>query len=276
MAPTASAVLRLFSDDVKRGWKQRGRVRARRLGRWALLGLGSWLVLTALVVSALRFVDPPTTSIMLQRQSAARQRGDRAFVLKQQWVPLSRLPSHVGVAVISAEDQRFLKHWGFDAAEIERAVSHHFDGEPLRGASTLTQQVAKNLFLWEGRSFARKALEAYFTIWIELALPKRRILELYLNVAEFGRGIFGVGAAARYHFDCDARQLSVEQAALLAAILPSPLKRSARNPSPRVLRKQRWVLEQMQAGRRYDLGSAPALGTHVLKLADLAPTRPRL
>lgn len=238
------------------------------------MSLGAWLALSAIVVLLLRFVDPPATSIMLQRQSAARSRGDRTFVLKQQWVPLSRLPSHVGLAVITAEDQRFFQHWGFDAAQIERAVGAHLDGEPLRGASTVTQQVAKNLFLWEGPSFARKALEAYLTAWIELLWSKRRILEVYVNVAEFGRGVFGVGAAARFHFDCDARQLSVEQAALLAAILPSPLKRSARTPSERVLRKQRWVLEQMQVARRYDLESASVLRTGVFGLA-LADPRAR-
>ncbi len=232
---------------VKRGGKQRSRLRARRVGRWAFVVLGGSLALTAVVVGALRFLDPPITSIMLQRELAARRRGDHAYALQQQWVPLSQLPSYVGLAVVSAEDQRFFRHAGFDTAEIERALANHLDGEPLRGASTLSQQAAKNLFLWEGRSFVRKLLEAYFTVWVELLWPKRRILEVYLNIAEFGRGVFGVGAAARYHFDCDARQLNIEQAALLAAILPSPLKRSARNPSARVLRKQRWVLDQMQA-----------------------------
>lgn len=236
---------------ARRG-KQRRIARARRLGRWLLVGIGCWIAASALALALLRFLDPPTTSIMLQRRSAAQRAGNRAFTLKQRWIPLSRLPGHVAWAVVSAEDQRFFEHWGFDAREIARAVGEHFDGEPLRGASTLSQQVAKNLFLWEGRSLARKALEAYFTAGIELAWPKRRILELYLNIAEFGPGIFGVGAAARHHFDCDATQLSREQAALLAAILPSPLKRSARTPSARVLRKQRWILEQMQTAR-YDL-----------------------
>ena len=232
---------------MKRRRKQRRKFNARRLGRWAATTLVTWLGLTALSVCALRFVDPPTSSIMLQRRLDAFRTGRRAFTLKQRWLPLSQLPSHVALAVISSEDQRFFKHWGFDLTEISRAVNDHLDGEPLRGASTITQQVAKNLFLWEGRSFARKALEAYFTSLIELTWPKRRILEVYMNIAEFGPGIFGIGTAARYHFDRDARQISVEQAALLAAILPSPLTRSARHPSPRVLHKQHWILEQMQA-----------------------------
>jgi monofunctional biosynthetic peptidoglycan transglycosylase len=236
---------------VRRSRKKRGSGRARRIGRWALFALAAWLAITVVAVFALRFMDPPVTSLMLQRRSEARRSGNEAFVLKQQWVALSQLPDHVGLAVISSEDQRFFKHWGFDTAEIERALGDHLRGEPLRGASTLSQQVAKNLFLWEGRSLARKALEAYFTFSIELLWPKRRILEVYLNVAEFGRGVFGVGAAARHHFDCDARRLSLEQAALLAAILPSPLKRSASNPSARVLRKQHWILEQLRAAPRY-------------------------
>jgi monofunctional biosynthetic peptidoglycan transglycosylase len=236
---------------VRRGRKKRGLVRARQLRRWAFVVLAAWLAMTVVAVAVLRFVDPPITSIMLQRKSEARRQGDQAFVLKQHWIALSQLPDHVALAVLSSEDQRFFMHRGFDTAQIERALGDHLRGEPLRGASTLSQQVAKNLFLWEGRSFTRKALETYFTFWIELICSKRRILEIYLNVAEFGRGVFGVGAAARYHFDCDAKRLSVEQAALLAAILPSPLTRSARNPSARVLRKQQWILEQLHASPRY-------------------------
>ena len=213
--------------------------------------LAGWLAFTVIAISTLRFVDPPMTSLMFQRRSEARRQGNEAFVLKQHWIPLARLPDYVALAVISSEDQRFFKHWGFDTAEIERALGDHLRGEPLRGASTLSQQVAKNLFLWEGRSFARKVLEAYFTFGIELLWSKRRILEVYLNIAELGPGVFGVGAAARHHFDCDARRLSVEQAALLAAILPSPLKRDARHPSPRVLRKQHWILEQLRAAPSY-------------------------
>jgi monofunctional biosynthetic peptidoglycan transglycosylase len=241
------------AQHVRRRKKRSARARrlGRALGRWTLVVLVGGLAISMIAVWALRFIDPPMTSLMFQRQSEARRQGNEGFVLKQHWVALSQLPDHVGLAVISSEDQRFFKHWGFDTAEIERALGDHLRGEPLRGASTLSQQVAKNLFLWEGRSFARKVLEAYFTFGIELLWSKRRILEVYLNVAEFGPGVFGVGAAARHHFDCDARRISVEQSALLAAILPSPLKRSARHPSPRVLRKQRWILEQLHAAPSY-------------------------
>jgi monofunctional glycosyltransferase len=231
---------------VTQGKKGRARARARALARWALRGIGAWLALSAVVVASLRFVDPPLSSIMVQRRYDAWRRHEASFVLKQQWVELTQLPRHVGRAVIASEDQRFFEHWGFDEVEIVHALGDHLEGEPLRGASTLTQQVAKNLFLWEGRSLLRKGLEAYFTVWLELLLPKRRILEIYLNIAELGRGVFGVGAAARHHFELDARRLSLEQAAALAAILPSPLKRSARQPSAHVLRKQRWILAQMR------------------------------
>jgi monofunctional biosynthetic peptidoglycan transglycosylase len=232
---------------VRRSKNKSSRSRARRIAGWLLRGLGAFVVLSMLAVFALRVVDPPLTSIMLQRWSEARLAGDGTFALKRRWRALADLPHHVGQAVITAEDQRFFQHWGFDTTEMEHALEAHLEGEPLRGASTITQQLAKNLFLWEGRSLLRKALEVHFTIWLELLLSKRRILELYLNIAEFGRGVFGVGAAARHHFDLDARRLSPEQAAALAAILPSPLKRSARHPSPRVLRKQQWILERMHA-----------------------------
>jgi monofunctional biosynthetic peptidoglycan transglycosylase len=161
-------------------------------------------------------------------------------------VPLASLPAHVPLAVLSAEDQRFFAHAGFDVEAVKHAIGAHLQGAELRGASTLTQQVAKNLFLWEGRSFVRKALEGYFTVLLELAWPKQRILEVYLNIAELGDGVFGVGAAARHHFGRDARRLTPAQAALLAAILPDPRGRNPRHPSAQVLRKQRWILQQMR------------------------------
>jgi monofunctional biosynthetic peptidoglycan transglycosylase len=229
--------------------KSKSSRRAQRIAAWLLRGVGAFVILSVLAVFALRFLDPPLSSIMLQRWCQARLEGDDTFALEQRWQTLAALPRHVGQAVITAEDQRFFQHWGFDTVELEHALADHLEGEPLRGASTISQQLAKNLFLWEGRSLLRKTLEVHFTIWLEVLLPKRRILELYLNVAEFGRGVFGVGAAARHHFDLDARRLSREQAAALAAILPSPLKRSARHPSARVLRKQQWILERMHASK---------------------------
>jgi monofunctional biosynthetic peptidoglycan transglycosylase len=226
--------------------------RRRRLLFGLLLGVCIPLAASAACVSALRWIDPATTAFMLQRRLQAQRSGRHDFAIRQRWVPLARLPEHVALAVISAEDQLFFAHDGFDVHAMKHALGAHLQGAPLRGASTITQQVAKNLFLWEGRSFVRKALEGYFTALIELTWPKRRILEVYLNIAELGDGVFGVGAAARHHFGCDARRLTAAQSALLAAILPDPLDRSARRPSPQVQRKQRWILDQMRILRRFD------------------------
>jgi len=232
------------------GWMRAGR--RRRIALGLLLAMCMLLAASVAAVAALRWLDPEVTAFMLQRRLQAHSAGRRDFAIHHRWVPLARLPEHVAHAVISAEDQRFFAHGGFDVHAMKHAVGAHLQGAPLRGASTLTQQVAKNLFLWEGRSFVRKALEGYFTVLIELAWPKRRILEVYLNIAELGDGVFGVGAAAGRHFGCDARRLTAAQSALLAAILPDPLGRSARRPSPLVQRKQRWILDQMRILRTSD------------------------
>jgi monofunctional biosynthetic peptidoglycan transglycosylase len=249
-------------------WRRHGKStrtgRVRRLARASLLLTCAALAATAGAVALLRLVDPPTTAFMLQRQWQARSEGRGDFALRQRWMPIASLPAHVALAAVSAEDQRFFEHRGFDLTEMKHAFGSHLQGAELRGASTITQQVAKNLFLWEGRSFARKALEGYFTLLIELCWSKRRILEVYLNIAELGDGVFGVGAAAQHHFGRDARRLTAAQSALLAAILPDPRGRSAREPSAQVRRKQRWILQQMRAlrGRQPSLHGASA---HVAK-----------
>jgi len=152
----------------------------------------------------------------------------------------------VARAVIASEDQRFLAHHGFDFDQLQIALDEHRAGDELRGASTITQQVAKNLFLWSGRSFVRKGLEAYFTVLLEACWPKQRILEVYLNVVELGDGVFGVEAAARRFFGVSASALSAEQAALLAAVLPNPRKLLADRPSSYVRSRQSWILGQMR------------------------------
>ena len=212
----------------------------------ALAGTLLALGLSACAVAALRFINPPTTAFMVARALEAKRAGRDDFSVEHHWVALSSLPSHVPLAVLCAEDQRFFRHAGFDFRALRYALADHLKGAPLRGASTLTQQVAKNLFLWEGRSFVRKALEGYFTLLIEQTWPKQRILEIYLNVAEFGDGVFGVAAASRHHFARPAHRLSPEQAAALAAILPAPRTRNPRRPSASVKRKQRWILQQMR------------------------------
>lgn len=148
------------------------------------------------------------------------------------------------MAVIAGEDQRFAEHFGFDVAAIKAAVEHNSRGGSVRGASTLSQQVAKNQFLWSGRSWLRKGMEVWFTLWIEVLWPKQRILEVYLNIAEWDRGVFGVEAAAQEHFGVGASYLSDRQASLLAAVLPNPRDWSAANPPAHVQRRARWIQQQ--------------------------------
>jgi monofunctional biosynthetic peptidoglycan transglycosylase len=162
-----------------------------------------------------------------------------------QWRPLERISPEIALAVVASEDQKFPRHWGFDLASLWHAVQAGARGERLRGASTLTQQVAKNLFLWQGRSYLRKALEAWISVWLEILWPKQRILEVYLNIAETGYHTFGVEAAAQRYFGRPAETLSREQAALLAAVLPSPRRYQAARPSPFVIQQRDRVLQQM-------------------------------
>jgi monofunctional biosynthetic peptidoglycan transglycosylase len=166
--------------------------------------------------------------------------------LEYRWVNAAQISASLPYAVVAAEDQKFPVHFGFDVESIRDALDAHGEGERLRGASTITQQVAKNLFLWSGRSFVRKGLEAYFTVLLEALLPKDRILEIYLNVAEFGPGIYGVGAAGDVYFAKAAARISDAEAALLAAVLPAPKSSSVSRPSGYVRERQRWILTQMR------------------------------
>lgn len=196
------------------------------------------LLLSVLPVLALRWLDPPFTAMMLEQPGRL---GD----LEHAWVDRTRISAAAARAVIASEDQRFFDHHGLDFVSIERALDDYQSGDDLRGASTITQQVAKNVFLWGGRSFVRKALEAYFALLLEALLPKQRILEIYLNVAELGPNVFGVESAAQRYFRTSAAKLTASQAALLAAVLPNPRRLSAANPSVYVRSRQAWVLEQM-------------------------------
>jgi monofunctional biosynthetic peptidoglycan transglycosylase len=161
------------------------------------------------------------------------------------WVAWPEISRHAAVAVIAAEDQHFLEHGGFDFKAIDKAWTDAKRGRRLRGASTISQQVAKNLFLWPDQSWLRKGLEAWFTLWIEWLWPKQRILEVYLNSAEFGRGVWGVEAASRHFFRKPAARLNRHEAALLAAVLPSPKRFRVDRPSPYVQQRQAWILRQM-------------------------------
>ncbi|RRU25706.1 monofunctional biosynthetic peptidoglycan transglycosylase [Stenotrophomonas sp. 278] len=214
--------------------------------RWKLL---LWLPLlfvvgSVLQVAVLRFVDPPLSTVMLWRYGEALGQGDRDYRLHYQWRDLEQMAPSLPISLVAAEDQRFPQHNGFDLKAIEKARDHNARGGRLRGASTISQQVAKNLFLWQGRSWVRKGLEVWYTLLIETLWPKSRILEMYANIAEFGDGIYGAQAAARQYWNKDAARLSPGESARLAAVLPAPRRYSAAKPGPYVQRRAAWIQRQ--------------------------------
>jgi monofunctional biosynthetic peptidoglycan transglycosylase len=220
----------------------RRKSKANRLRRLILRLLLALLLLSLLPVALWRFADPPLTLLMIQRWFEAPS-GAR---LHYRWVDLAEVSPRFLLAVVAAEDQKFPAHFGFDLDSIADAMEDAARGGRLRGASTLSQQVAKNVFLWPGRSWLRKALEAYYTVLIELAWGKRRILEMYVNVAELGPLTFGVGAASRRYLGVESSRLDEAQAALLAAVLPNPLQRSVSAPGAVERERQAWILAQMR------------------------------
>jgi monofunctional glycosyltransferase len=200
----------------------RKRRRRKSVLRWIGIALAGFLLLSLLPVLLLRWIDPPTSAFMIQRWIAGHfERGEPPYVLHE-WADRESIPAVVQLAVIAAEDQRFPDHGGFDTIEIERAVQHRLAGGQLRGASTISQQTAKNLFLWSGRDPVRKGLELWFTILIEAFWPKQRILEVYLNIAQLGPDTFGVGAASWRYFHRPVVAMTASEAALIAAVLPNP------------------------------------------------------
>jgi monofunctional glycosyltransferase len=225
--------------------KARRRSRPWRLGRVLLYTLFAALTFAALCVLSLRWIDPPTSAFMLEARAEALWHGEHDYRTRYQWVPLEAISPQAAIAVIASEDQQFPFHFGFDFKSIREAVRAHERGHKLRGASTISQQVAKNLFLWSGQSFVRKGLEATLTVMLESMWPKERILEIYLNIAEFGRGIYGVQAAARAYFHKDAARLNSADSALLAVVLPNPRLYRVDAPSRFVLAQRDWTLKQM-------------------------------
>ena len=221
-----------------RGW---GRRLLKALG-WAL---GLFLGLNLLLVLIFRFVPVPSSGLMVQRRLEAWS-GDKPYTAHHRWVPLEEIAPSLGAAVIAAEDQNFADHFGFDWQAIEKAVQHNEKSRRKRGASTVSQQTAKYLFLWSSRSWTRKGLEAWFTLLIEAGWSKKRILEVYLNIVEFGDGVYGAEAAARTFFGKPAKRLTPSEAALLAAVLPNPRKFHANAPSDYIRGRQSWILNQMR------------------------------
>jgi monofunctional biosynthetic peptidoglycan transglycosylase len=193
-----------------------------RVWRWLCISFLLILIIPFPVILTFRVLEPPTTTVMLLRTVERWFDGERPLYPRRRPVPMTHISPYLRRAVLAAEDARFYDHFGFDFHEIARALEAYEQGKNLRGASTITQQTAKNLFLWDGRSWLRKGLEAYLTVVLETMLPKDRILELYLNLVEWGEAVFGAEMAAEVHYGKAAVALSREQAAHLAAILPNP------------------------------------------------------
>jgi monofunctional biosynthetic peptidoglycan transglycosylase len=215
--------------------------------RWLRLAVVLWLAVTFVLVGLLRFVDPPTSSFMAQRVAGAWWHDEADFQLRHRWRPLDEIAPAMWLAVVASEDQTFPDHHGFDFQALRKVAAEHLAGDGSRGGSTISQQTAKNLFLWPGRSWFRKGVEAYFTVLIEALWPKRRILEVYLNIAQFGRDEFGVEGAAQAFFGVPAAALSAEQAARLAAVLPAPNRYRAQPPGAHVRERAAWIQAQMRA-----------------------------
>jgi monofunctional biosynthetic peptidoglycan transglycosylase len=218
----------------------------RRLFRSAVFLVFLFITLTVVPVALMRIVDPFTSAFMLSAKLQAMEAGDEDYHTQYKWVPMSRISANAAIAVIASEDQLFPDHNGFDVESIRKAVESNGRGKRVRGASTISQQVAKNLFLWSGKSYFRKGLEAWFTVLIEAIWPKARILEVYLNIVEFGKGVYGVEAASQKFFRKSASQLSRSEAALLAAVLPNPRRFKVNRPSSYVLSRRDWIQGQMR------------------------------
>ena len=219
-----------------------------RLLRRLLLLAVSLVLLSIGLVIVLRWVNPPTSAFIVEaRWQSWFDKDPQPWQLRQDWRDLTALSPQAAIAVVASEDQKFPTHAGFDLQQIRIALDEAERGGRVRGASTISQQVAKNLFLWSGQNLLRKGLEAYFTVLIEALWPKQRILEVYLNYAQFGRGIYGVQAASKVFFHHDAATLQPAEAALLAAVLPNPLRLRVDAPSAYVRRRRDEIVAQMQA-----------------------------
>ncbi|MBZ5875563.1 MULTISPECIES: monofunctional biosynthetic peptidoglycan transglycosylase [Chromohalobacter] len=223
---------------MTRDWLRRGL-------RFLLFAMLGFVGLSVLLVLVFRVVPVFGSMVMLERKVESWVSGE-PISIQQQWRPWAGLSDNAKLAVIASEDQRFPMHHGFDFNQMQKALDAWFSGDSLRGASTISQQTAKNLFLWTDRSWVRKGLEAWFTVLIELLWPKERILEVYLNIVEWDRGVFGLEAAAQHYFGVSADRLSAAQASRLAAILPNPREWSASRPSSYIVKRSQWIQRQMR------------------------------
>jgi monofunctional biosynthetic peptidoglycan transglycosylase len=203
-----------------------------------------FFIISIISVIFFRWVPIPITPLMLIR-CVEQKKANNEIILKKNWVPLEKISPNLQLAVVCSEDQNFIEHSGFDFKAINNAFKYNQNHKKKRGASTISQQTAKNVFLWQGRSWFRKGLEVYFTFLIELIWSKERIMEVYLNVIEMGKGIYGAQAAARFYFHKEAINLSKSESALIAAVLPNPIKFSALNPTSYILKRRAWIIHQM-------------------------------
>lgn len=220
----------------------------RRLLRYAVLAVLGAVLLTVVQVLALRWIDPWTTAFMVDaRVSSWFDDDPKPLRLRHEWRDYDTISKQLALAVVASEDQRLLDHHGFDFKQIKAALEEAEGGGRSRGASTITQQVAKNLFLWSGHSWLRKGMEAWYTVLIEALWSKRRILEVYLNIAQFGHGVYGAEAAAQTFFGKPAAKLTRAEAARLAAVLPNPERRRANAPGSYVVQRQKEIEAQMVA-----------------------------
>jgi monofunctional glycosyltransferase len=211
------------------------------MAKFLLAWLGIWLA----AILLFSFLPVPFSAVMVQRQIGAWLSGNFDYVAHSDWVSMDEISPWMALAVIASEDQKFPVHWGFDVQAIQSVLDNEGD-ERMRGASTLSQQTAKNLFLWDGRSWVRKGLEAGLTVGIEIVWTKRRILTVYLNIAELGNGVFGVEEASQRYFHKPASRLTMSEAALLAAVLPNPIRFRADAPSGYIRQRQQWIMRQMR------------------------------
>jgi monofunctional biosynthetic peptidoglycan transglycosylase len=234
-------------NPKKRRVRLKGVASRRRWRKWSLILLVVLLLVPAIQVEVVRFVNPPRTLPMwIEQMSGSGQKAP----LRYHWIPLAQIPEMFLKHLWISEDQRFFQHEGFDWKEMDLAMEKaEKTGKPVRGASTITNQCARSIFLWQGRSWIRKGLESYYTIWMELLLPKRRILELYANVIEMGRGIYGVEAASQHYFGVSARGLTREQSAMLAAVLPNPKGWDPTKPGVTLRFRQQLILRRERTAR---------------------------
>lgn len=203
------------------------------------------LILTSTVIILFRFIPLPTSSFMIQNWGT-NLFSENSAKLNYEWVPYNKISNSIKLAVIAAEDQKFFTHFGFDIESISKVLDENKKGKRIRGASTITQQTAKNIFLWPGKSFIRKGIEAYFTFLLEVFWSKERILEVYLNIAQFGKNDFGVEAASKKFFNKSANRLTYQNAAMLAAVLPNPKRYIVNSPSTYQNRRIFWIQKQMR------------------------------